>query len=146
MTILRVYKAGEMSWVSPGALLAALQDKDAKLTFVRHHRDAETGLATTKAIIKLRKDFRENKLRAVAVLLWSLVPALLILWPPIFYTMAPEVRGAVWVGAGVCGLIGIMSFIRAVLGFRTTRDIRIEDWVIEDGPTMLPPAIAWREE
>jgi len=144
--ILRIYKAGDRSWVSPGALLDAIRADD-NVKVVKHHPDAKLKVAITNASIELRRIFRRNKIRAVAVMMWSWVIAGVIAWPPIFYAMSPEARGAVWIGAGVCGLIAFVSFWR--LQRKTillnNYDLDIWDLTVEQGPILLPPVVAWRE-
>lgn len=144
--ILRIYKAGDTSWVSPGALLEAIKADD-NVKVVKHHPDANLKIAITNASIELRQASLRDRIQAIAVMIWSWVIAGLIAWPPIHYAMLPEARGAVWFGAAVCGIIAFISFWRTqrICILLDEYDLDMWDLDIETGPTLLPPVVAWRK-
>lgn len=143
---LRIYKIGTNSRVSSGALLAAIKTKK-QVTIVRHHPDVNVDDAIAPAVLGIRIKLHNDKVRAMATLLWSLVIGLTIPWPPIFYAMAPEVRGAIWIGTGLCFLSALVLYGRSILdGLATTRFLAEDKrWPVVDGPTRLPSNLAWRE-
>jgi len=145
--ILRVYKIDDKSWVSPGALLVAMKTDD-KIKVVKHHPDVNIEVAVFSALKELRRNINKVIEQTIVTMLWSWTIALLILWPPIFHAMLPEASGAIWIGAGICMLISWMVFVRAQLDRRRVDRHYMGPrlWVLEDGPTLLPPVVAWRNE
>ena len=146
MRILRIYKTGGESWVSSRALLGAMK-ADEKVKIVRHHPNVDVGDAIAPAVLGLKIDLYNTTIQAIVTMLWSWIIALFILWSPIFHAMLPEVRGAIWIGAGICVLIAVISLVRAEMDkmvIETYLEMPVV-WQVEEGPTMLPPVVAWRK-